>query len=119
MPALPFPFNAAEFHPVQPEEAEREADLRSDPRYAHMYSNVAAARYEAQGESPAQVYQAWVDTCNKMKQETDEAHRAWREAMMERDRQLLILRDKAEELRIAWKKLESRPKPPQPRSTRK
>jgi len=111
-------FNVADFHPLQPMDAELEYERRTDPRYAHLYTYKSSAH---QAEQPPVVseYAAWVELCKAMDREVEEAKQAWRQSLADRDAEFARLRVHCEELRTAYKKLELRAKPPQPRSTRK
>ncbi len=120
MPILPFPFNAERYQPLQPEDSDREFELRSDPRYASMYANNAELEYQAQAESVApNEYLIWRHTCAQMESETNAARLVWREALTRRDNEVARLNAELEETRRVFRKLDARPKPMQPRTTRK
>lgn len=119
---LPFPFDAAEFLPLQPEDAAREKELRLDTRFAHLYANRAEQLYAEQAESavtPVNEYAAWKEACAGMDKEAEDARLKWREAIAFRDTETVRLHNAVEQARLEWKTLASRPKPPQPRSARK
>lgn len=142
MAALPFILVVDKFYPLQPEDSEREEELRNDPRWKDHYRNLAEEYYAEigcagdAGKDSAQAapqhgvahkvssdagdaYRQWVDQCRSMDAEVERAKQEWRESMLHRDAEIARLRLRSEELRIAAKRLELRPKPKQPRSARK
>lgn len=132
MAQLPFPFNPAEFHPLQPEDSEAELRRRTDPKYAHLYVNVAQRYFESSNapaftgkmlEDPEATvvndYAEWVATCKRMDEETEAAKSDWRMAVLHKDAELSRLKTDCELKRQLARQLELRPKPPQPRSARK
>lgn len=122
MSRLPFLFNAGEFHPLQPEDVELETMRRSDPRYVGLYRNVAEERYAEVDPAPPvediSSYEAWVATCRAMDEEVASAKRAWHAAVVKKDTIVAELRAECERARIAYRTLELRVKPPQPKSAK-
>lgn len=122
MSELPFPFVADDFYPLQPEDADAELQRRTLPQYADKYTNVAELRYAEAGISRltnvVSEYALWVAECSRMDAETERARGQWREAVAEKDYTIAQLKAECEELRMRWRKLQLRPKPPQPKSDR-
>jgi thiol-disulfide isomerase/thioredoxin len=124
MAELPFIFRVEDFVPLQPEDAELEFARRTDPRWAAHYTNVGVRLWgtpedESADQPVVTDYNSWVEYCRKMDEEVAQAKQDWRDAICDRDEAIARLRLRCDELRVKYKRLEARTKPPQPRSTRK
>lgn len=127
MALLPFLFKAEEFYPLQPENAETELSLRTNPSYAPHYRNIAEEHYadlpaykKAHAEpTVVNAYQDWKDLCRRMDEETQLAKKEWKDFCTNMEKQIADLKREKEELYITYKELQRREKPPQPRSSRK
>ena len=118
MAQFPFTFHAEHFYPLQPEETALEEQRRADPRNASFYILRSTELWpSSQESSPSQSspYQDWIETCKRMDEELAIAKQAWRDAVAEKEAAAIRAKIQCEELRLAYKLLAARPKPPQPR----
>lgn len=122
MARLLFPFNVADFYPLQPEEAELEEWRRNQPQYASYYHNRSVELLE-QGNAThvpeTLTYAQWQEVCRARKANIDQARAAYKQAIAARDKLVAELNLECEKLRAALRELEATPIPPQPRSARR
>lgn len=116
MAQFPFTFNAADFYPLQPEDEQREFELRTNPQYQEFYKYIdiwgdGAPVVQEEARTP---YHKWLETCKQMDLELEEAKSKWRESVARREKLLSELKIECEHTRMEYKRLAARVKPPQP-----
>lgn len=116
MAQFPFTFNAEQFYPLQPEDAQRELELRSNPQYQeyYTYTDPWADGTETKVEEPRTQYHKWLETCKQMDLELEEAKSKWRESVARREKLLSEMKIECEQARMDYKRLAARLKPTQP-----
>lgn len=124
MARLPFPFNAADFYPLQPEESELELWRRMQPQYATYYHN-RSVELDTQGTiqhsapSETYTYTQWQEACRVRKANIEAARAAYKQAVAAKDKLVAELNLECEKLKSKLREFEAVPVPPQPRSARK
>lgn len=75
----------------------------------------ATLHYPMQPEDNVSEYAVWLELCKRMDRELEEARIQWRASVRERDETFNAMKAHTDRMRDYYKRLEARPKPPQPR----